>query len=66
MDDQPMDDEIFCCLHAAIALARDEQIKRLDGLCSRLRQEYDDDTVEHALKYWANYEAEKAARFGDA
>lgn len=52
-----MDDLAFDILRAAVRVARDEQIRRLSGLRSRLAQLYPEapDQCEAAIKAWAQY-----------
>jgi len=47
----------FVILQAAVALVKNEQIKRLTTLRTRLRQLFPNKpkNIEKALAYWANY-----------
>ncbi len=53
----PMDDLVLDILHAAVNLARFEQIRRLDTLRARLARIYpgEEDRIQCALKTWAQY-----------
>lgn len=52
-----MDDLTFEILRAAVRVAKDYQIRRLDGLRARLAQMYPNDEPqrEAAIQAWANY-----------
>lgn len=54
---EPLTDLQFVILQAAVTLVKNEQIKRLSVLRSRLRQLFPNKpkNIERALTYWANY-----------
>lgn len=51
----------FDIIRSAVNLARFENVRRLDTIRARLKVEYpgQDENIEVAIKYWAEYEAKK-------
>jgi hypothetical protein len=58
-----MDTTVFACLQSAVRIARDQQIQKVATLRMRLSGQYDAQTIDAALKLWANYEKEKRERY---
>ena len=55
-----MTELVYQCLRDAVNLARSEQLRTVNALRSRLSQHgYDAETIQSALKEWANYEKSK-------
>lgn len=51
------------CLQAAVTIARDEQIERVEKLKQRLRDRgFTTDDVNEAILFWAKYEMKKEGR----
>jgi hypothetical protein len=55
-----MNVETFYCVQDAVRLAKQYQIKTVDGLRGHLSGlGYKPETVQNAIEEWANYEASK-------